>query len=224
MQPRVLGCDFGAPKRAGDQARKNIAVEAVRLGERHYVIEPTGRNARLVHEFDAGGSWQERRRGWTIPELTDSLCADAAVKVVAFDFPFSLPVALLNDAAFAGLMGQAPFASRAAWVQFVSSRFRLAFDDSSAKAELTDLVAFHPWRDKKFWVRRSTDVATGGSPPLKHMFQNVFAMTLAGNAMLHHLGSHGYTTMLDSAAPGRSRCVIETYPRAVANRVGFSGS
>ena len=44
----VLGCDFGASLRAGDQAKKNILIEAVRLGPRDYVVTPSGRNARLV--------------------------------------------------------------------------------------------------------------------------------------------------------------------------------
>ena len=45
-RPRVLGGDFGVPKRAGDQAKKIIIVEAIRLGQRHYAIERTGRNFR----------------------------------------------------------------------------------------------------------------------------------------------------------------------------------
>jgi hypothetical protein len=223
-RPRVLGCDFGVPRKAGNQAKKIILLEAVQLGQRHYAIEPTGRNARLVHEYASGVPWKEKRRGWTLPDLADSLCADPSVKVAAFDFPFSLPIALLNDDEFARLMGQAPFHTRAVWAQFVSGRLRLAFDDESLDAELRDLACFDPWRDKRFWKRRATDKATNGSPPLKHKFQNVFAMTLAGTAMLERLGAHGYTTLLDSATPVDPSCVIETYPRAVAQRVGFTGS
>jgi hypothetical protein len=223
-RPRVIGCDFGVPKKAGDQAKKIILVEAVRLRERHYAIEPTGRNARLVHEFASGAPWKERRRGWTLPDLTDSLCADPSVNVAAFDFPFSVPVALLNDDGFARLMGQAPFRTRLAWAQFVSASLRLSFGDQSAHAELRDLARFDPWRGKQFWLRRATDTATNGSPPLKHKFQNVFAMTLAGTALLSRLGLHGYTVLFDSAQAAPCACVIETYPRAVANRVGFSRS
>jgi hypothetical protein len=110
------------------------------------------------------------------------------------------------------------------WVQFVSARLRLNFDDGALDAELQDLADFEPWRDKKFWLQRATDKATKGSPPLKHKFQNVFAMTLAGTALLNRLGSQGYTTLLDSAQPNSSAALIETYPREVANRIGFSGS
>jgi hypothetical protein len=85
-RPRVVGCDFGVPKKAGDQAKKIILVEAVRLGQRHYAVEPTGRNARLVRDIASRGPWKERRRGWTLPDLADSLSSDPTVKVVAFDF------------------------------------------------------------------------------------------------------------------------------------------
>lgn len=223
-RPRLIGCDFGVPKKAGDQAKKIILVEAVRLGQRHYAIEPTGRNARLVHNIASRAPWKERRRGWTLPDLAESLAADPSVKLAAFDFPFSVPVALLNDESFAGSMGQTPFRTRAAWARFVSSCLRLSFDDETLDAELRDLAQFEPWRDKRFWQRRATDKATGGSPPLKHKFQNVFAMTLAGSALLTRLGSHGYTTLLDTASPAPGASAIETYPRAVARCVGFSGS
>jgi hypothetical protein len=222
-RPRVIGCDFGVPKKAGDQAKKIILVEAVRLGERHYVIETNGRNARLASNHHNSAPWKGRR-GWTLPDLADSLCADRSVKVAAFDFPFSIPNALLHDGNFAQEMGQAPFGDRAAWAQFVAARLRLAFDNDSLDAELHDLDNFAPWRNKTYWVRRSTDKATNGSPPLKHKFQNVFAMTLAGAALLDRLGAHGYTTLLDSATPAAPSCVIETYPRAVARRIGHTGS
>jgi hypothetical protein len=223
-RPRVAGSDFGVPRKAGDQAKKIILVEAVRLGQRHYAVEPSGRNARLVHDYASGAPWKERRRGWTLPDLAAALSADPSVKVAAFDFPFSIPVALLGDAGFARLLGQAPFGNRGAWAQFVSSRLRLAFDGDSPDAEMRDLAHFDPWRDKRFWIRRATDTATNGSPPLKHKFQNVFAMTLAGTALLERLGGHGCIALLDSATPASPRCMIETYPRAVASRVGFSGS
>ena len=92
-------------------------------------------------------------------------------------FPFSLPISLLRDIEFARVMNQQPFGCREGWITFVSNRLRLAFDDDSASAELRDLANFESWKDKKFWLKRSTDVATQGSPPLKHKFQNVFAMT-----------------------------------------------
>lgn len=223
-RPRVIGCDFGVPKKAGDQARKIILIEAVRLGHRHYAIEPIGRNRRLVHDFARGAPWRERRRGWTLPDLAKSLSPDPSVRVAAFDFPFSLPIELLQDPEFAGLIHQAPFQSRATWAKFIRDRLRLEFDRESPVAELKDLELFAPWRHQRFWKRRATDTATNGSPPLKHLYQNVFAMTLAGTALLERLGSHGYTLLLDSAAPTAPQCLIETYPREVAKRIGFVGS
>src|SRR3990172_6645202 len=186
-RPKVAGCDFGVPKTAGDQAKKIILIEAIWLGDRRYTIEPTGPNTRLVHEFTRGNPWKENRRGWTLPDLAESLSADRSVKTVAFDFPFSIPVSLLSDSGFAGRMNQATFLTRERWTSFVSGHLRLRFGDDQANAEVEDLARFNPWRDKAFWQRRATDVATSGSPPLKHKFQNVFAMTLAGNALLSHL-------------------------------------
>jgi hypothetical protein len=222
-RPRVLGCDFGVPKKAGDQAKKIILVEAVRLAPRYYAIEPSGRNARLVGEFARGGPWKENRRGWTLPDLSRSLRADASVQVAAFDFPFSIPAALLTDGEFARLLGQSSFRTRASWARFVSARLRLELNDDTKDAELQDLSRFATWRDKRFWLRRATDAATNGSAPLKHKYQNVFAMTLAGTALLTQLGMQGYTTVLGTAQPA-SASLIETYPREVASRIGFSGS
>jgi hypothetical protein len=146
------------------------------------------------------------------------------VRVAAFDFPFSIPNALLHDENFAQQMGQAPFGKRGAWAKFVATQLHLTFDDDSLDAELHDLDNFAQWRNKTYWVPRSTDKATNGSPPLKHKFQNVFAMTLAGTALLERLGAHGYTTLLDSATATPPSCVVETYPRAVAQRIGHTGS
>lgn len=121
-------------------------------------------------------------------------------------------------------MGRSPFQTREEWAAFVAGNLRLIFEDDTKDAELLDLAFFAKWRDKRFWLRRSTDTATNGSPPLKHKFQNVFAMTIAGTALLHSLEVHGYSTILQSADFPSSPCLIETYPRAVANRVGFTGS
>jgi hypothetical protein len=223
-RPRLVGCDFGVPRTAGEQARKIILIEAVKLADRHYAIEPNGRNARLIQTHGAGNSWKARRRGWTLPELLLSLGADASVELAAFDFPFSLPVSLLRDEAFARPMNQPPFGTRNAWVSFVKSRMNLFFEDDSPNAPLRDLDTFQRWKEKRFWQKRVTDVATNGSPPLKHLFQNVFAMTIAGAAFLGGLEESGYAVLLDSARPTSRQSVFETYPRAVARRAGFAGS
>jgi len=127
-RPRVLGGDFGAPKKAGDQAKKIIVIEAIRLGKRRYAIESTGRNERLVRAVSKQGPWKQSRRGWTLPDILQSLSNDRSVLAAGFDFPFSIPVTLLNDAGFAQRLGQPPFLARNRWVDFVASRLRLEFD------------------------------------------------------------------------------------------------
>jgi hypothetical protein len=222
---KIVGSDFGVPASAGQQAKKIILIEAVRLGERSYSIRPTGRNERLVRHVGVGESWKHSRRGWTVPDLAESLASDPTVTVSAFDFPFSIPLALLNDSEFAQLVGQASFRKRSIWAKYVGDNLRLEFATGHAGAKLTDLAKFDVWRDKRFWKKRRTDQATGGSPPLKDKFQNVFAMTLAGNAMLERLGRSGIILSLSSATmPQKTRTAIETYPAAVANRIGFKGN
>jgi len=44
----VVGVDFGAPRRARDQRRKIIAIEARPTDWRRYRIDATGMNARLL--------------------------------------------------------------------------------------------------------------------------------------------------------------------------------
>lgn len=81
------------------------------------------------------------------------------------------------------------------------------------------------WRDKAFWRKRATDVATRGQPPLKDKFQNLFNMTLIGAALLGALSEGGMQITLHpgEASYGLIRSVIETYPGAVARAIGFKG-
>ncbi len=225
LRELVVGSDFGAPATAGDQSKKIILIEAVREGDRSYTILPIGRNERLVKQHMSNDDWKQKRRGWTIPNLAESLGPDLEVTVAAFDFPFSIPTSLLRDAAFAARMKQAPFGSRSIWAAFIASELKLRFNGDAAGAKLEDLTKFMPWRDKLFWIKRTTDEETGGSSPLKHKFQNLFSMTLAGTAMLERLRLSGMTGALSSANfdPG-SRIAIETYPGQVARSVGFDGS
>jgi len=67
-----------------------------------------------------------------------------------------------------------------------------------------------------------TDKATKASPPLKDKFQAVFNMTIAGASLLKALADSGYREKLVEVEQGRA--VMETYPREVAARLGFSGS
>src|SRR5689334_14379900 len=97
----LIGSDFGAPLAAGAQSKKTIMIEASRTGDRRYRIASTGRNERLVRKFNRSGCWADNRRGWSIPLLVGSIREDPRVTVVAFDFPFSIPVNLLRCATFA---------------------------------------------------------------------------------------------------------------------------
>ncbi len=222
--PKLIGCDFGVPLRAGDQAKKIILIEAVQISAKRYAVRPYGRNARLVRWLAGDRKWPIGRPGWTVPSLADALSTDNTVKTAAFDFPFSIPVSLLKDSGFARALNTRPFMTRRAWAAFVSSRLRLEFANDKANAKLEDMKRFDAWRDKRFWESRATDKATGGSPPLKHMYQNVFAMTLAGVTLLCKLEAFGYTVVLDSLPTPGPRTAFETYPSSIGTRIGFQGS
>lgn len=218
---KFIGVDFGVPRSAGAQAQKIILIEAVKQSKNRYAILPGGRNQRLVEL--PGRHWRSRRRGWTIDRLRDALCGDGSVAAVAFDFPFSLPIQLLKDRQFAALVGRKEaFVTRRAWQAFVAKKLALDFDGDLAGSKLVGLEFFDVWRGTEFWIRRATDTATQASPPLKDKFQSVFNMTLAGASLLHGLVQDGYQEKLDDLSQGRA--VMETYPRAVAERMGFRGS
>ncbi len=101
----LVGCDFGVPATAGNQAKKIILIEATKVAEHHYAVTADGRNARLAGSR-ARGEWWQRRPGWTLPSLAVSLCLDPSVTVAALDLPFSIPISLLQDTDFAGRLGQ----------------------------------------------------------------------------------------------------------------------
>lgn len=113
----------------------------------------------------------------------------------------------------------------AAWADFIAKELGIAFAEDGAGAKLHDLTKFTPWRNKSYWVKRQTDEETGGSAPLKHKFQNVFSMTLAGTAMLEKLRHDGMRPVLSFATfRTGNRWAFETYPGRVARAVGFDGS
>lgn len=228
--PRVAGSDFGVPATAGEQARKIIWLEAIRRGPGDYVILPQGRNRRLVESL-VGKRWPHNRRGWTLPELCGSLLEDHRLESVAFDFPFSVPESLLASTEFAARLSQAPFGSRQRWAEFVSSQLQLAFEAPGAGGRLIGLKQFAPWRDSRFWQPRLTDRAAQASPPLKHCYPSLFAMTLAGVAMLEQLARVGYRRIdslahlpCPTATPWPGPLLLETYPRRIARQIGFHGS
>ena len=219
---KIIGVDFGVPRRAGDQAKKIILMEAVKLSGKRYSIEPAGRNERLVRP-SGGKSWRQRRRGWMLDELRESVCRDGDVGVAAFDFPFSVPLELLRDRSFAQAVGAArEFSTRAAWQAWVADKMPLEFNGDKASSVMTGWHQFGAWRDTKFWISRATDKATRASPPLKDKFQSVFNMTIAGASLLGSMVKCGYQEQLSSLQQGRA--VFETYPREVAARLGFAGS
>lgn len=234
-RPRVMGVDFGASQTAGEQAKKTIAIEAVKLSDRVYSIENGGRNARLRISAPTGRmratprpkDWKQNRAGWTIPDLCDSLESDPSVVVGAFDFPFSIPHSLLNDPAFAAACrstnAPSPLKTRRRWIDFVARHLTLKFDGDRATSKMVGLDSFDGIRNSAFWKPRATDTATGGSPPLKHQYQSLFNMTLCGAAMLSRLRKSGYSENLRNTTP-QVQSIFETYPRETARRVGFRGS
>jgi hypothetical protein len=77
----VIGVDFGAPRRARDQRRKIIAIAAHAVADRRYRVDAIGMNERLLAKDPPG---------WSAKELLDELLT-RTVRIVAFDFPFSIP-------------------------------------------------------------------------------------------------------------------------------------
>ena len=215
----LIGCDFGASAKAGDQAKKTVAVEAVRRGPGSYSVGVGGRNARLIDNTAHPVAWMRRRQGWTVPELTQSLRTDPAVRVASFDCPFGVPRALLTDPDFAAAVGAKAFGTRGNFVGFVVARLPLDFDCPGAGGVLRGLKEFEGWKRPQFWVARATDTALRAAPPLKNVPPNVFNMTLAGVVMLEQLRAAGYRHAL-GADDHASRCVVETYSAGVARVVG----
>ncbi|HEY3258433.1 MAG TPA: hypothetical protein VGJ64_06215, partial [Gemmatimonadaceae bacterium] len=93
----VVGVDFGAPRRARDQRRKIIAIAAHAVADRQYRVNAIGMNERLLGKDPPG---------WSANELLDELLT-RTVRIVAFDFPFSVPDVLLRDEKFAANAGYA---------------------------------------------------------------------------------------------------------------------
>lgn len=222
----IVGCDFGVPKRAGDQAKKIILIEAIKVGNKHYAVRPFGRNARTRKWLTEKRGWGHCLPGWTLPELLGSLVQEPTVVTAAMDFPFGVPQSLLNDQQFAGVAGRTtPFKSRNAWVDFLDEYLSLTFNTTKASGEMTDLSNFDYWRtDSRFWHRRGSDVAANGQPPLKHVGQNLFAMTVAGVVFLRHAEKLGFNVALAEIQDCERKTIFETYPSYVARRVGFKGS
>ena len=54
------------------------------------------------------------------------------------------------------------------------------------------------------WTRRATDIVTNTQPPLKHLFQNLFNMTVDGPNFLGRLHDAGMQILLRPDEDGRS--------------------
>ena len=206
----IVGVDFGAPRRARDQRRKIIAIAAHSTGWRSYRIDATGMNTRLLASDPPG---------WTAKELVDELIARPA-RVVGFDFPFSVPHALLRDPKFAAAIGynDGAFLGWRSFNRWIAQRLPLG--------DLLDFTPFAPWRDRaeraRLWTRRATDIATGGQPPLKDRFQATFQMTILGNALLSRLReSHRYRVLPFPGGRGAGE-IIEVYPGATLRSMGLA--
>jgi hypothetical protein len=206
----VLGVDFGAPRRARDQRRKIIAIAASAVADRHYRVDAVGMNERLLANDPPG---------WSANELLGELLM-RPVRIVAFDFPFSIPDVLLRDETFASNAGytDGAFIGWRAFNAFVADRLPLA--------EPLDFRPFHAWRARSdrahLWARRATDVMAGGQPPLKDKFQATFQMTLLGNAILSRLWECGRYRILPFPGGRGSGEVIEVYPGATLRQLGLT--
>lgn len=201
----LVGVDFAGPRRAAQQRRKIIAIAARRVERGVYRIAADGFNARLR---------LGQPPGWTAQELRTALLDSALVRVVGFDFPFSLPRALLDDPDFGAVAGHlGSFGSWAAFNRFVAANLPLQ--------PPLDLRPFAAWRDTAYWQKRATDGAARAQPALKHTFQVLFNMTLLGNALLASLAASGHYRVIPFTGPGPANEAIEVYPGLTMRALGF---
>jgi hypothetical protein len=206
----VVGVDFGAPRRERDQRRKIIAIAAIAVADRRYRVDAIGMNERLLAKSPPG---------WSAKELLDELLS-RTVRIVAFDFPFSIPDALLRDGNFAANAGykHGAFIGWRAFNAFVAEQLPLG--------ELLDFRPFDAWRLRsdraRLWARRATDIVAGGQPPLKDKFQATFQMTLVGNAVLSRLWDSRRYRILPFPGGRGSGEVIEVYPGATLRQMGLA--
>ena len=203
----IVGVDFAGPRRAVDQRRKIIAIGASRLASGTYQVTTGGFNARLT----SGSSLP----GWTGEELAHALRGDHPARVVALDFPFSIPQPLLDDPDFAAAAGHhGALGTWATFNRFVASSLPLACP--------IDLSPFAGWRNKAYWLKRTTDVPARAQPALKDRFQVLFNMTLLGNALLAALAGGNAYRIVPFQHPGPDGEVIEVYPGVAMRQLGRS--
>jgi hypothetical protein len=201
----LVGVDFAGPKQARQQRRKIIAIAALPLGERRYRVSAQGINERLLTN--------PLQPGWTAEELARVLVDVYPARIVACDFPFSIPEALIVSPEFAAAIGvDQPFGTWQAFNRFVAGRLPMV--------PPVDLSPFAPWRDKRYWLLRATDLPARAQPALKDRFQVLFNMTLLGNAFIAALAASGAYSVVpfeDTVAPGE---IIEIYPGLTMRALG----
>lgn len=202
----VIGIDFAGPATALRQRRKVLAIAAERIAARRFVVRATGFNARL----------QGPLPGWTAEELADELTSGRlAPSVVAADFPFCVPRALLGERSFAAAVGAArAFGTWSAFNAAIARQLPLGCP--------VDYAPFRGWRGKRLWLKRSSDRASGAHPPLKDRFQVLFNMTLLGNAFLARLAGSGRYDVVPFQSRGRIP-IIEIYPGHAMRALGVPG-
>lgn len=136
MHELIVGSDFSGARAVRDQRKKIIALAAIRNADGRYTIAPGGFNARVLAT--------PRQPGWTAAELAATLIGGEPARVVAFDFPFSIPAPLLADPAFAARVGHdGAFGSWTEFNRFVAAQLPLA--------PPLDFAPLAPWRDKALW-------------------------------------------------------------------------
>lgn len=142
---QVVGIDFAGPQKASQQRKKILAVAALRRGPKAYQVSADGLSARLL----------ESPPGWTASELAERLVQlSPRASVVACDFPFSIPDALIKSSAFATLAKHpTAFGSWQSFHEFMCTTLALSCP--------VDLGRFAAWKNTGKWMRRSSDVATG---------------------------------------------------------------
>lgn len=202
----VIGADFSGASNAATQRRKLIAIAALRHAPGTYEVTADRFNARLVG--------QGQPPGWTAEELAGELRDRSLPRVAAFDFPFSIPRALLEDADFAAAAGHPQaFGTWEAFNRFIAANLPLR--------PPLDLARFAPWRNVAYWQKRASDGLAQAQPPLKSMYQVLFNMTLLGNALLAALAAGGKYRIVPFHASGPANEVIEIYPGAAMRSLGL---
>jgi hypothetical protein len=152
-------------------------------------------------------------------ELLDELLERPA-RMVALDFPFCVPYALLQDVRFASDLGDTGGAFLS-WQSFSRAvALRLPLTDP------LDFTPFAAWRTRaeraRHWTKRVTDTVACGQPPLKDKFQATFQMTLLGNVLLLRLWeSQKYRVLPFSGGQGAGE-IIEVYPGATLRALGLA--